>query len=281
MDYKEVKLTCEPNNEAINNILSALLGEIGYDSFVEHENGTLAYVVSNLYDEKQLIQVIEDFPLDTHITYEVKDIADQNWNEEWEKNYFSPIVLEDKCVIKSSFHKDVPDAEYTIIINPKMAFGTGHHQTTILMLQEILKRDFTGLSVLDMGCGTAILAILASMRGAKTITAIDIDQWACDNALENLELNTINNVSVKIGGADLLGNEKFDVVIANINRNILLADMHSYANVLNEGGTLYISGFYTEDRDVLKTEALKHNLSFDYTTDRDNWAGIKFVKLAR
>ena len=278
MDYIEVKLTCVPNNEAINNVLASVLGEIGFDSFVEHENGTLAYVVKNIYDAEALSQVIADFPLDTAISYEVKEIEDRNWNEEWEKNYFSPIILEDQCVIKSSFHKDVPDAKYTIVINPKMAFGTGHHQTTILMLREILKRDFTGQRVLDMGCGTAILAILASMRGAKDVVAIDIDEWAYDNAIENLNLNRIENVRVEIGGANLLGAVKFDTVIANINRNILLEDMHAYANVLNTGGTLYMSGFYTEDIAVLKIEADKHGLIFEYSTERDNWAGVKFTK---
>lgn len=278
MDYIEVKLTCVPNNEAINNVLASVLGEIGFDSFVEHENGTLAYVVKNIYDAEALSQVIADFPLDAEISYEVKEIEDQNWNEEWEKNYFSPIILEDQCVIKSSFHKDVPDAKYTIVINPKMAFGTGHHQTTILMMREILKRDFTGQRVLDMGCGTAILAILASMRGAKDVVAIDIDEWAYDNAIENLNLNRIENVRVEIGGANLLGTVKFDTVIANINRNILLEDMHAYANVLNIGGTLYMSGFYTEDIAVLKIEADKHGLIFEYSTERDNWAGVKFIK---
>lgn len=278
MDYIEVKLTCVPNNEAINNVLASVLGEIGFDSFVEHENGTLAYVVKNIYDAEALKQVIADFPLDAEISYEVKEIEDQNWNEEWEKNYFSPIILEDQCVIKSSFHKDVPDAKYTIVINPKMAFGTGHHQTTILMLREILKRDFTGQRVLDMGCGTAILAILASMRGAKDVVAIDIDEWAYDNAIENLNLNRIENVKVEIGGANLLGAVKFDTVIANINRNILLEDMHAYANVLNTGGTLYMSGFYTEDIAVLKIEADKYGLIFEYSTERDNWAGVRFIK---
>lgn len=278
MNYVEVKLKCKPNNEAINSVLAALLADIGYDSFVEHEEGTLAYVVSSLYDEEALKNLIENFPLDAQVEYEVKDIEDQNWNEEWEKNYFSPIVLEDQCVIKSSFHKDVPDAKYTIIINPKMAFGTGHHQTTILMLQEILKRDFTGQSVLDMGCGTAILAILASLRGAKDVLAIDIDQWAYDNTVENLNLNDIKNVSVEIGGADLLGKTSFDTVIANINRNILLEDMHTYAAVLNAGGVLYMSGFYTEDIEILKAEATKHSLVFDYYTQKDNWAGVKFTK---
>lgn len=278
MNYVEVNLKCKPNNEAINSVLASLLADIGYDSFVEHEEGTLAYVVSSLYDEEALKNVIENFPLDAQVDYEVKDIEDQNWNEEWEKNYFSPIVLEDQCVIKSSFHKDVPDAKYTIIINPKMAFGTGHHQTTILMLQEILKRDFSGQSVLDMGCGTAILAILASMRGAKDVLAIDIDQWAYDNAIENLNLNAVTNVEVEIGGANLLGKQTFDTVIANINRNILLEDMHAYAAVLNKGGVLYMSGFYTEDIDILKEEAEKHALVFEYSTQKDNWAGVKFTK---
>lgn len=278
MNYVEVNLKCKPNNEAISSVLASLLADIGYDSFVEHDEGTLAYVVSSLYDEEALKDLIENFPLDAQVEYEVKDIEDQNWNEEWEKNYFSPIVLEDQCVIKSSFHKDVPDAKYTIIINPKMAFGTGHHQTTILMLQEILKRDFSGQSVLDMGCGTAILAILVSMRGAKDVLAIDIDQWAYDNAIENLNLNAVTNVEVEIGGADLLGKQTFDTVIANINRNILLEDMHAYAAVLNKGGVLYMSGFYTEDIDVLKEEAEKHALVFEYSTQKDNWAGVKFTK---
>ena len=159
-----------------------------------------------------------------------------------------------------------------------MAFGTGHHQTTVLMLQEILKSDLTGQTVLDMGCGTAILAIMASIRGAKKVVAIDIDEWAYDNAVENLDLNNIANVTVEIGGAELLGKTMFDTIIANINRNILLQDMHSYSAVLNEGGTLYMSGFYTEDISKIEEEAKKHGLTLQSHTEKDNWAGVRFSK---
>lgn len=278
MKYLEVQFEITPNNEAIVNILTSELGNIGFDSFVEDDNKILAYVQQKLFEETELKQLILEFPIDVSIAYTIKEMEDVNWNEEWEKNYFSPIVVNDRCVVKSSFHKDVPDYEYTIIINPKMAFGTGHHQTTVLMMQEILKKDFSGELVLDMGCGTAILAILASMRNASEVLAIDIDEWAYDNAIENLRLNNIENVEVQIGGAELLAGKRFDTIIANINRNILLQDMKSYAQSLNENGTLFMSGFYVEDIDILKKEAEKYGLSFIYHIERDNWAGVKFIK---
>lgn len=276
--YIEVELKLTPYNEAIKDVVIAHMSEMGYDSFREEEEVTFAYIEKTLFDEEALKYMTEEFPFDLEIAYSVSELEEKNWNEEWEKNYFEPIVIDDICVVKSSFHTNTPDCKYTITINPKMAFGTGHHQTTILMLQHILKTDFTSQTVLDMGCGTAILAILASMRGAKDLVAIDIDEWAYDNAIENLEMNNIKNVSIQIGGADLLGNKTFDTIIANINRNILLEDMHAYSAVLNKGGCLYMSGFYTEDIDAIKTEATKHKLVFDSFTQRDNWASVKFIK---
>lgn len=278
MNYIEVKFKCEPNNEVVTSILSADLGEVGFESFVEDEQGLTAYIQEENFNENAIGSIISNFAIEASLSFSYKLIEDRDWNEEWEKNYFKPLIIDDKCIIQSTFHKIPPTYEYNIFIDPKMAFGTGHHQTTELMIREILKEDFKGKSVLDMGCGTAILAILASMKGADPIIAIDIDKWAYDNAMENLNLNNIDNIKVEIGGAELLGNETFDVILANINRNILLNDIHRYASVLNTGGVLYMSGFYVEDIPAIKEECEKHNLSFAYNTEKENWVAVKFTK---
>lgn len=278
MNYIEVKLTLNPYNEAIAESIVSELEAIGFESFQMEDPAIFAYIPKADYDESSLQSLLNSLVIKADIEYEWNELEERNWNEEWEKNYFDPVIIDDKCVIKSSFHKNVPDFEYTIVINPKMAFGTGHHQTTILMLKEILKEDFTAQSVLDMGCGTAILSIMASMRNAKKVTAIDIDQWAYDNAIENLSLNNIHNVSVEIGGAELLGKQVFDTIIANINRNILLEDLHHYNSVLKEDGTLYMSGFYIQDIEAISNQAAKYNLRLEYYTEQDNWAGVKFTK---
>jgi len=278
MTYIEVKFICTPNNEIVNSILSATIAEIGFESFVEDEQGTTAYIQKELFDTEKLDEILNSFPIEAEIIYTYKVIEDRNWNEEWEKNYFQPLIIDDKCIIQSTFHNIPATYEYNIYIDPKMAFGTGHHQTTELMIREILKDDFQGKSVLDMGAGTAILAILASMRGAGPVTAIDIDQWAYDNALENLTLNKINNVKVEIGGAELLGTETFDIVLANINRNILLNDIYAYVSVLHDGGFLYMSGFYIEDIPAITEECEKHGMTFVSNTSKDNWTAVKFQK---
>lgn len=280
MNYIEVKFICTPNDEIINSVLSATIAEIGFESFIENEFGTTAYIQSDLFNIEELDKTLNTFPIEAEIIYTYKSIEDRNWNEEWEKNYFQPLIIDNKCIIQSTFHNVPATYDYNIYIDPKMAFGTGHHQTTELMIREILKDDFNGKSVLDMGTGTAILAILASMRGADPITAIDIDQWAYDNAIENLNLNNVNNVDVKIGGADLLGGEKFDIVLANINRNILLNDIHSYSSVLNNGGVLYMSGFYAEDIPAIEEECSKNELAFVHNTEKDNWVAVKYTKLS-
>jgi ribosomal protein L11 methyltransferase len=278
MDYIEVKFVCVPNNEIVNSVLSVTIAEIGFESFVENEDGTTAYVRDEVFNEEKLVEVIHDLPINAEITYTYKMIEGRDWNEEWEKNYFQPLIIEDKCIIRSTFHTVSTAYEYSIFVNPKMAFGTGHHQTTELMIREILKGDFKGKSVLDMGTGTAILAILASMRGADPVTAIDIDEWAYNNAVENLKLNNIENVTVKIGGAELLGDEKYDIILTNINRNILLEDIHRYASVLNSEGYLYMSGFYVEDIDMITNECKKYNLTFCYNTEKDCWVTVKYQK---
>lgn len=279
MNYIEIDFTCTPHNEVVGEVLSAMLGEIGFESFVDTELGVKAYIQSQLFDREALDNLLSDFPVETSFDYKISEVEDRNWNEEWEKNYFQPLVIDDRCIIQSTFHNVPATYEYNIYIDPKMAFGTGHHQTTELMIREIMKDDFSGKSLLDMGCGTAILAILASMRGADPIEAIDIDEWAFDNAKENLHLNNISNIELKIGGADLLtGNKTFDIVLANINRNILLNDIHVYVSVLNSGGSLYMSGFYQEDIPAIQQECEKHGLTFDHFNTKDNWVAVKFLK---
>lgn len=279
MNYIEVNFSCHPASEIINDILSATLGEIGFESFIENKNSIVGYIRKDIFNVKNIEDVLSEFPIESEISFDYKEIEDRNWNEEWEKHYFEPLVIDNKCIIKSTFHNVTETYDYNILIDPKMAFGTGHHQTTELMIREILKENLTEKTVLDMGCGTAILAILASMRGAKAVTAIDIDRWAYDNAIENIALNNIANVSVSIGDADILPRQEvFDIIFANINRNILLADIHIYAKALNVGGSLYMSGFYTEDIELIKIECEKNGLTFCYNTKKNNWACAKFTK---
>ena len=278
MKYFEVTFTTSPCNEIVNDVVSALAGEIGFESFVEWDHGIQAYIQQQLFDEKALEDMVENFPLsDTSITYTVKEAEDKDWNEEWEKNFFQPIVIGDRCCIHSTFHKDTPKTEYEILINPQMAFGTGHHETTSSIICELLDADLKDKSVLDMGCGTSILAILASMRGANPITAIDIDDWCVNNSRDNIALNGINNITVELGDADLLkGRSPFDVIIANINRNILLADMDKYAACMHTGSELYMSGFYIEDIPFIRKKAESLGMTFIHHRKKNNWAAVKF-----
>ena len=279
MKYFEVTFTTSPCNETVNDVVSALAGEIGFESFVEWENGVQAYIQQSLFDEEALKSMVADFPLpDTTIEYTVVEAEDKDWNEEWEKNFFQPIVIGDRCCIHSTFHKDTPQTEYEILINPQMAFGTGHHETTSSIISELLEADLQGKSVLDMGCGTSILAILASMRGADPITAIDIDDWCVNNSRDNIALNGINNITVEWGDANLLkGRAPFDVIIANINRNILLADMAQYAACMHSGSELFMSGFYVQDIPVIQEKAESLGMEFIHHREKNNWAAVKFI----
>ena len=279
MKYLEVTFTTHPCNETVNDVVSALAGEIGFESFVECEAGVQAYIQQTLFDEEALKEMIASFPLpDTTVTYTIKEAEDKNWNEEWEKNFFQPIVIGDRCCIHSTFHKDTPKTEYEILINPQMAFGTGHHETTSSIISELLDADLKDKSVLDMGCGTSILAILASMRGANPVTAIDIDDWCVNNSKDNIILNQINNITVELGDASLLkGRKPFDVIIANINRNILLADMPQYAACMHTGSELYMSGFYVQDIPAIREKAESLGMKFIHHREKNNWAAVKFI----
>ncbi len=274
MKYVEVNFICHPDSETITDVLAAQLSGIGFESFVKSNTGLLAYVPEPTFSTEKIDSLLQNFFLDAEIGYSFKTIEDKNWNEEWEKHYFQPIVFENKCIIHSSFHQPGGDYSYRILIDPKMAFGTGHHQTTGLMLKEILSMDLQNKSVLDMGCGTAVLAILASMRGADPVIAIDMDEWAYQNALENVQLNHISNINVLLGDAGLLGNEMFDVILANINRNILLQDIPSYTKVLNPGGKLVMSGFYRDDIPVIREKSQQSGLIYRSFSEMENWVAV-------
>ncbi len=280
MKYLEFIFHTEPCMEVVNDVLSAVLGEVGFESFVEQEGGIAAYIQTALYDEEALKSALDSFPLaDTTLTYTYKEAEDKDWNEEWEKNFFQPIVIGNRCVIHSTFHHDVPQAEYDIVINPQMAFGTGHHETTSLIIGELLEADLQGKALLDMGCGTSILAILARMRGAAPCTAIDIDEWCVRNSLENIELNHVDSISVFQGDASILPDKgPFDVVIANINRNILLNDMKHYVARMNPGARLFMSGFYTDDIPAIREEAERNGLRFVHHKEKNRWAAVQFEK---
>lgn len=278
MNFIQVNFSFEPFEEFMADILAAELAEIGFDSFVPGENGMQAFIPENKFDESSLKQLIADYPIEVAVSYEIITVASKNWNEEWEKHYFEPIVIGDECVIHSSFHKNVPEAKYDIIIDPKMAFGTGHHETTSLVIGEILKMDLTNKKVLDMGCGTAVLAILAAMRGATELLAIDIDNWCTENSLENIALNNVSGIEVKLGGAELLEGLHFDIILANINRNILLADMEKYAACLSSGGKLFMSGFYKADIPVIEAEVNRNELELIDFNEKNNWVVVKTIK---
>ena len=283
MKYIEYTFTTRPSNSIVHDVLSGVLAEIGFDSFVQSEDGSeplKAYIKKDADNIEAVQQVIAEFPLpDTEISFTHAEAEDRDWNEVWEQNYFQPLVIGDRCVIASTFHKDVPDAEYHITIDPRMAFGTGHHATTSQMIGQILDNNMEGLDVLDMGCGTGILAILARMRGAKHCVAIDNDEWCVSNTLENISLNNVNNIDVVEGDVSALDKYgHFHVVIANINRNILLADMHHYVDHMTSGSLLFMSGFYTEDVPAIRQEAERLGLVFIECRDQDNWACVKFEK---
>ncbi|MCL1625300.1 50S ribosomal protein L11 methyltransferase [Bacteroides caecicola] len=280
MKYFEVTFTARPCTETVTDVLAALIADIGFESFVACEGGMQAYIQQAQFSEDALREVLETFPLpDTNITYTVTEPEDKDWNEEWEKNFFQPIVIGDRCVIHSTFHTDYPKAEYDIVINPQMAFGTGHHETTGSIIAELLDADLRGKSVLDMGCGTSILAILASMRGADSVTAIDIDDWCVNNSRDNIALNRIANITVELGDASLLkGRKPFDVIIANINRNILLADLPAYVACMHEGSEIYMSGFYVDDIPAIRERGESLGLTFVHHREKNRWAAVKLVK---
>jgi ribosomal protein L11 methyltransferase len=257
-------------------ILMAELGELEFESFTETETGIEAYIQKEFWDEKMLDQIEILKSNEFKINYTFKEIEQVNWNIEWEKN-FEPLDVEGICHIRAPFHPK-KNTQFEIIIEPKMSFGTGHHETTHMMIQHLLNIDVNGLKTLDMGCGTAILAILAEMKGAKPIDAIDIDNWCYLNSIENAERNNCSNITVYEGDANMLKDNQYDLIIANINRNILLNDMPAYVQSLNSNGIILFSGFYTEDIDAINKACVENGLEYISKLERNNWASLKYSK---
>jgi ribosomal protein L11 methyltransferase len=258
-------------------ILIAELGYAGFESFVENEDGVTAYIQKVEHYETILDNIFALKNEEFQISYTQEEIAQVNWNSEWEKN-FQPIQVDNMVSIRAPFHEN-PNLKYDIVIEPKMSFGTGHHETTHMMVQHLLELSLQNKKVLDMGCGTGILAIFAEMKGAKPIDAIDIDTWCYENSIENSGRNNCKHISIYEGDVSLLINKKYDVIIANINRNILLKDIKAYANCLNESGKLLLSGFYQEDIPIIDGEASKFNLKLDKIIERNNWVSLKYDKV--
>lgn len=282
MKYIEVNISLGQNDPFRDLLVDALGNEGPYDSFVETPDGLKAYVQETLFDEAWLKEQIEEIRSMTKCTYSFEAMPDKNWNEEWEKQH-KPVLVEasngKKVWVRAPFHEHRDDVDYEIEIEPKMSFGTAHHQTTYMMLSYLAELDMAGRQVLDMGCGTAVLAILAKLRGAAYVEAIDIDEWAYNNALENAQRNGVD-LTVRIGDASLLGNQLFDLIIANINRNILLADMAAYVSVLQPGGTLLLSGFYESDVPVLQQHAESLGLRLDQQKVRQSWTALRLTKIS-
>ena len=277
MNYIEYDFTVSPTEMGAE-ILMAELAEVGFDSFVDTPTGIKAYIPKDSWNE----QILQDIYLLSNpeftISYQITEIEQVNWNEEWEKN-FSPIVVEDLCTVRANFHP-VPNTRYDIVITPKMSFGTGHHETTYMMLQQLLPLSLEGTKVLDMGCGTGILAIMAALRGAHDITAIDIDPWCVENATENVQQNNCSFITIKEGDVSLIIGEQYNLILANINRNILLSDIPAYVQMLLPQGLLLVSGFYVEDLPAIKEKCQEVGLTYLSHIERNRWVSAKFQRLS-
>jgi ribosomal protein L11 methyltransferase len=278
MIYIAVTFHLDPSEADYNELLSALLDENGFDGVLEQASGLTAYIGKDLFTDGITNEIgtrLDQAGCRVH--FEIEEIPEQNWNEVWEKN-FEPVIIDDRCVIRAPFHPHFPDIRYQITIEPKMSFGTGHHHTTRLMIEQMLGLDFINAKVLDMGCGTGILAILASMLGAKEVIAIDIEERACENARENIQRNKRQNIRVLKGSEDMIPDLRFDIVLANINRNTLLDQMDDYARAGYPGSTLIISGILADDRDIIKEKAERSRFNFLREKSLEKWVMMIFER---
>jgi len=273
MNYFVFHFLVEPHQPG-SDILIAVLGELPFETFLTTEKGFDAYI-KEVDFTSDLLSDLPTFDFNYSYTFEI--IQQQNWNEAWESN-FNPVVVEDKCVIRASFHQAPENNVMDIIIDPKMSFGTGHHDTTWLMARELFLLDLKNKSLLDMGCGTGVLAIIAKKLGANIVTGIDIDDWSIENSNENAKANNCSDIVFEKGNASLLVEKKFDLIFANINRNVLLKDLPTYYNSLNENGIILLSGFFENDLNELNQKATALNFSFDKKETRNNWCLLKYFK---
>ena len=280
MKYLEIKLNITPA-EPWKGIYTSLMAEAGCDSFMDGENERelLCYIPEKDYQEDVFNDLLgtPQFP-EVKISYTVAPMEDKDWNAAWEANY-EPVMIDGKCYIRAPFHPAHPEAEYEIVIEPKMPFGTAHHATTAQMVSYLLETDMRGKAVLDMGAGTGVLAILATMKGANPVTAIDNDEWAYRNGVENAQHNHCDRLKVLLGDASLLGDESYDIILANINRNILLQDIPQYVKCMNDKGFLFLSGFYEEDLPALRYCCAQNGLKYVDHKSKDKWVAAKFEKI--
>jgi ribosomal protein L11 methyltransferase len=278
MNYVKVNLHID-SEDFIKDILVYNLSEIGFDSFEQTSMGVVAYCAEDIFDENYLREVINNEWFKGKIKYRIDKLEDKNWNEIWEKTSFKSIEIDGKVYIHSSAQKPMQKFDYEIIINPKQSFGTGGHETTELIITQMLKMDFRNKKVLDMGCGTGILSIIASKLGSTDITAVDIDTWAFENVKENFELNNVK-ARTFLSDIQIVNEERFDVILANINRNILLMQIPFYAKMLNKSGVLIISGFYEADFEILNSQAVKNHFLLKYQLAKNSWQMLVFEKVS-
>ena len=276
MNYIELSFSVDPQTP-FQDILIAELAEIGFESFEETKTGLLAYILESIFEEEQIksLNILNNDLV--VINFQSKSIPAQNWNAVWESNYDS-VVIDDRCYIRAPFHPTKPEIEFELLIEPQMSFGTAHHETTANMISLLLKEDVAGKSFLDMGCGTGVLAILAHKKGASPICAIDNDEWAYRNSIDNVAKNKASEISVYQGDAALLSSKKFDVIFANINKNILLADMKIYLESLNKNGELFMSGFYKNDLSDISAKAKQLGLTYKNHLVKNEWVAVRFIK---
>jgi ribosomal protein L11 methyltransferase len=277
MVYIEIAFYSLLSDEA-KSILTVELMQAGFESFVEEEHTLLAYIPIDIYKEK-VLKGLSFLQIHPEIKFESHVLEDKNWNQEWESNY-QPVTIAGKCYVRAPFHPSIPGMTYEIVIEPKMAFGTAHHETTRLMAGWLMELEVVGKDVLDMGCGTGILAILANKMGAKLVTGIDNDEWAWRNSIENFGINGVAAGSVILGDAALIRRDSHDIILANINRNVLLQDMKSYSNCLRNGGTLLLSGFYEQDIEAILGSASGYSLQFIASRTLNDWAAVLLYKLS-
>lgn len=281
MKYLELDFIISPYSRDAADILIALVADAGLESFVDTPQGVKGYVQTGLFERSVLDSLTDIFPMDgVKVTYRLAEAEDKNWNEEWERNGFEPVRIADRILIHSPEHHSLSPAEYDIVIDPHQAFGTGTHHTTGMILERLLGMDLGHKTVLDAGCGTGVLGIFCTLKGAKSVWAYDIDRWSVDNTKENMLLNGVKNMEVVEGNASILqGKDAFDLILANINRNILLADLPSFVSVMHAESQMILSGFYVEDIPLLVQKAKSLGLSYLNHTEKENWATLLFERL--
>jgi ribosomal protein L11 methyltransferase len=276
MEYIEVDIEIE-KSEVFSDIVVARLNEIEFETFLENDNGVRCYIQATLFDKKKLDIELDKIKQYTKLNFNINHVAQKNWNEEWEKN-FKPVQINSHCLIRSEFHNNSGNFKDEIIITPKMSFGTGHHETTFLMINELYNLDLNDKSILDMGSGTGVLSIVASKNGAKQVVGIDIDEWAFQNSIDNAKLNNTENISFLHGDIKLIENQDFDIILANINRNIIEKDIEEYYNLLSDKGDLLISGFLVEDVDFIINLSINNRFNVINKKNKGQWSIVHLRK---